>query len=169
MSNYVGNLVGKEIDKSMQMHMRDEIPNSSNIKADSKFAREIDNFLSGNSNRLPSFEFLSAIDNTMPGECAISVGFGYIISRVVDDEQPEVEPYIKVEREEPIDNANSRIDIITANSYSAYVYSRAHGVRDFDPTSNQVFSSKRIEFLQNYLQQYEEYKKEQSITTSKVR
>ena len=167
--NYVNYLAGRQAANTMQTQMRNTFPSEKDSNIDNTLAKKIDSFLSGTSNSLPSLKSLLKLNDKQLDGSIISVGFWYVISE--DFSRSENGSYIRIEKESPLKDA-SRFDIITAYSYEAYIlYEFSGTIKTLDPTQRQsrIFNPKRVAFLQEYLQKYQDYKKEESIRTSKKR
>lgn len=128
---------------------------------DQQLAASIYNFLNGKSDFLLPYETIDIlIDKSVVNKSEIiSLGFGIVVDR-----------FLTVEIEEIKDNNDSRFDIISYDSHTAY-YIKGNSsdidkrkYQEIDVNNDSRYDSKRINDLQEYLKNYKrEYYGKKSI------
>ena len=157
MNNYtqaVRALASAEIKATTQKQMTNQGNITTDYDRDYKLAMYFHNFLSGISDRLPSYNFL---DKTL-AECdeksnlqTISTGCGLnvFLYRVNN------KPYIVLENVYCIKKSLNRVDKISSNSYKAYTIDFSNHIEDLDIYEFPMFNHGKVVYLQKYLHEYQ--------------
>lgn len=110
------------------------------------------NYLSGRSNKLPTYEYLNKILTEEINEGTFTlVSFGYGLS--VFFEENETDKFFYIEYVEPINNSTSRIEKITPSLHEAY-FANLVRIVPIDLNEFPIFKEVRVMALQKYLKEY---------------
>ena len=120
------------------------------LKAESTMSEMFYNYLRGTDKKGPSFDMIDKWSEGKSDIEPVSVFAGLIIYNDNGD--------LKITYEEPINDSKSRIDEITADSYTAQIH--GDGLVDINVEEDPAFDLQRIQAVQNYMEQYKEHVKE---------